>query len=307
MTFPSICVIIPTFRRPEGLDLAMGSIAAQYDVEADITLVVSDNSPDAGACYQVMNFAKTAPFEVLYIHEPKTGVASARNAGLAAKESDFIAFLDDDEVAPREWLRRLLATQALLDADVIFGPVRARLPEGQFTYADYLTDFFSRFGPDETGLIPYYYGCGNSFIRRSVLIGGQVFDTSRNNSGGEDDMLFSTLLAKGVKLGWDADAFVFEDVPLKRANLNYALKRAFAYGQGPSVTAAMSKQPLHCLGWMIQGLVQSVIFGAGGLLAYVTRSQKAASYWDKAARGLGKLLWFPPFKTEFYGTVLLEQ
>jgi glycosyltransferase involved in cell wall biosynthesis len=41
---------------------------------------------------------------------------------------DLIAFLDDDEEASPGWLAALIETQRRYDADVVFGPVRARAP-----------------------------------------------------------------------------------------------------------------------------------------------------------------------------------
>jgi hypothetical protein len=33
---------------------------------------------------------------------------------------------------------------------------------------------------------------------------------------------------------------------------------------------------------------------------------RRAFFLDKAARGLGKTLWFPPFMMKFYGQILLK-
>jgi len=49
------------------------------------------------------------------------------------------------------------------------------------------------------------------------------------------------------------------------------------------------------------------VFGLWGAALLALGSADAAPKLDKAARGLGKLLWFPPFKIAFYGTALLKQ
>ena len=304
----TVSAIIPTFRRPDGLARAMASIAAQTNLSAvALDLIVCDNSPEASARSQVEAFALTAPFPVLYIHEPNTGVANARNSAVAACRSSFIAFLDDDEEAPPTWLSRLLAAQMQFGADVVFGPVTARIPPETARYRPYFESFFSRFGPETPQVLAHYYGCGNSLIRTAILPKETLpFSTHQNEMGGEDDILFTALKAQGKVMAWAADAPVWEDVPANRARLGYTLRRGFAYGQGPSHSTGTNGKWLRCAGWMARGAVQATVFGAVAAAAWLVRSPKTAVLVDKAARGLGKVLWFPPFQMKFYGQSLLK-
>ncbi|MFT4075013.1 MAG: glycosyltransferase family 2 protein [Asticcacaulis sp.] len=300
----SVCVIIPTFRRPQGLETAMRSIRAQQGV-SDLSLIICDNSPEASAKAQVEGFE--APFSVTYIHEPRTGVANARNSAVSACEADFIAFLDDDEEAPADWLNRLLMAQKHFGADVVFGPVTARIPAETRDNRAYFEHFFSRFGPAQSEILPHYYGCGNSLLKTAALASKAPFSTLQNEMGGEDDILFTAMKAEGRVMAWAADAPVFEDVPPARATLAYTLKRGFAYGQGPSHSSGVNGRYLACGAWMAQGLVQAGIFGLASLVLFAIRHSRRAFVLDKAARGLGKTLWFPPFKMKFYGQALLKK
>lgn len=300
----SVCVIIPTFRRPQGLETAMRSIRMQQAVP-NLGLIVCDNSPEASAKVFVEGFEATFP--VTYIHEPKTGVANARNSAVAACRADFIAFLDDDEEAPADWLVRLMTVQQQFSADVVFGPVDARLANIATRYDRYFTRFFSRFGSAGSQILKSYYGCGNSLVRRSALPKDHApFSVERNDMGGEDDQLFHGLMTDGATIAWAADAPVFEDVPAARSRLGYTLLRAFAYGQGPSYTAARNGKPFTAAAWMCQGVAQAIIFGLWGGLLLLLRRAGSAEKLDKAARGCGKLIWFSPFKVGFYGTALLK-
>ncbi|MBW8881439.1 MAG: glycosyltransferase family 2 protein [Asticcacaulis sp.] len=303
----TVTAVIPTFRRPAGLGLAMASIAAQTGLDGvALDLIVCDNSPEASARAQVEAFALTAPFPVLYVHEPRTGVANARNAAVTKTDATFIAFLDDDEEAPPAWLSRQLAVQGQFSADVVFGPVTARIPNDVTRYRPYFEGFFSRFGPKESEVLSHYYGCGNSLIHTRVFPqGGAPFSVLQNDMGGEDDILFTALKAQGKVMAWAADAPVWEDVPPHRATLDYTLKRGFAYGQGPSHSTGTNGKWIACAGWMAQGLVQAAVFAV--LAAVSFRSPRFAFLIDKAARGLGKTLWFPPFKMKFYGQALLKK
>ena len=307
-TLKTISVIIPTFRRPEGLRRAVLSVMAQGGIEGcDVRLIVCDNSPEASARAVFEQLAEGATLPATYVHEPRPGVANARNAAVAVSSAELIAFLDDDEEAPADWLGKLIATQARFDADVVFGPVKARIGDNIARHRDYFTGFFSRFGPDQSEVLPHYYGCGNSLLKASVLAGHEPFSPAQNDMGGEDDILFTAMKAKGSVMAWAADAPVWEDVPPHRATLEYTLKRGFAYGQGPSHSSGVNGRWLACAGWMVQGVIQAIGFAVFGAFSWLIRSDKTAFRLDKAARGLGKLLWFPPFKMKFYGQALLKK
>ena len=305
MTTPRISIIVPTCRRPEALGVDVRSIFAQQGfAPGELELVVVDNDPSGSARPAFDALLPQATLPCVYVHAPIPGVAQARNAGMAAARGEMVAFLDDDEEAPSHWLAALVSAQAKFGAAVVFGPVRAVLPASTVEHRAYLEGFFSRLGPDHAGVIDGYYGCGDSLVVRSAMP-TQInpFAAERDHIGGEDDLLFGTMQARGARFAWAPDAWVSEHVPESRANLGYAMRRAFAYGQGPSAAAAAARPArwTGVLGWMAQGSVQAAVFGALAALQWLMRSPSRARTLDRAARGLGKLLWFGVFKIEFYG------
>src|SRR5258708_760698 len=88
---PSASIVIPTYNRPQLLRSAVESArAAGTDVEI---IVVDDASTDetASVCRELS--------DIKYIRlERNQGVAGARNVGILASSSEFIAFLDDDDL-----------------------------------------------------------------------------------------------------------------------------------------------------------------------------------------------------------------
>src|SRR5690242_20704176 len=86
-----VSLIIPTFNRPHLLPRAVASaLRAGSDVEV---IVVDDASQDdtASVCRKLRN--------IEYVRlERNQGVAGARNAGLLASTSEYVAFLDDDDL-----------------------------------------------------------------------------------------------------------------------------------------------------------------------------------------------------------------
>ena len=300
-----ISIVIPTFKRPAALARAVKSVLALAPFSDDVELVVVDNDAARSARSTVGELAVSAPILVRYVYEPAAGVANARNAGVRAARGDFIAFLDDDETASRYWLPRALSVQDRFGADVVFGPVIAEIPEGA-PHRAYLQRFFSRQGPPKDQAIPGYYGCGGALVRKAALPDQNApFSPERNLIGGEDDLLFGEMKRRGAKFAWAASAWVVEHPAPQRLTLRYALRRAFAYGQGPASdawAAGPARWPMAPV-WMAWGALQAIGYGAIAAARWALRKDGRAEALDGAAKGLGKLLWFPPFKIAFYGQV----
>ena len=301
----SVSLAIATQRRPAGLALAVRSLFGQTGVDlAALELVVVDNDAVPSAEPLVRQLAAEAPFDVRYVHEPAAGVANARNAAMAATKGELIAFLDDDEEAAPGWLAALIEAQARYEADVVFGPVKARAPAHVQRHRTYLEQFFSREGPAETGIIGHYYGCGNSLIWRAALPHPTApFSPARNKTGGEDDHLFGVMQRAGARFGWAHEALVWEDPIPSRLTLRYALDRAFAYGQGPTFGCATADPPdwAGVARFMATGAMQAGVFGLVAAAGWLTGAPHRAFALDRAARGLGKVFFGGPFKKQFYG------
>jgi succinoglycan biosynthesis protein ExoM len=298
-----ISIVIPTQRRLEGLARAGRSVFVQAGVDpSTLELVVVDNDQTPSAAGVARTLAEEAPFPVRYVHEPAPGVANARNAGMTESQGELIAFLDDDEEAPAEWLAALVSAQRRYEADVVFGPVHARADWDRIGNRLYFERFFSRLGPEESGPIDHYYGCGDSLVRRGALPDpDRPFSAIRNHIGGEDDLLFGAMERAGARFAWAADAWVWEDPAPERLTLRYTALRAFAYGQGASAHCAAAGDRLGVARWMILGVAQALAFGAYAAVKWLIRSPSFAFSLDRAARGLGKTLWWKPFKIRFYG------
>lgn len=295
-----LSVIVPTMRRPESLERALRSLFVQTAPMASI--VVVDNDPAGTARDTVARLSPDSPCPLIYRHEPRPGVATARNAGLSMTDAPLIAFLDDDEAASPQWLAALLAALDQTRADVVFGPIAGRVPENSGWATPYLEAFFGRAGPTTTQRIDKPWGCGNSLmIRATALPGDAPFDASADQSGGEDDALFAALQARGGRFGWAAGAWVEEFAPPHRATMRYALSRAFAYGQGPSQTAARARDWPGVARWMLIGAVQTAVWGLAAIALTVIARASRARMMDKAARGLGKIFWMKGFEPRFYG------
>lgn len=297
MEAPRLSVVIATARRPEALRRAVASIIAQTGLERRVELVVIDTDPEKSAAPVVRAVGTSGLVDVVYAAVPQPGLANARNVGVARSRGDFIAFLDDDQSAALTWLARAIATQVRYDADVVFGPVTACIP-ADVHHRRYLQGAFSRRGPSVSGPIPGYFGCEASLVRRAALPSGAPFAGHGKDRGGEDRRLFAGLERRGARFVWASDAMVFAHPEAHRLSLGYTLKRAFAHGQARARESASSglayraATPLR----MMSGLAEAAGYGAQAGLQWIAPGSEVAFALDRAARGLGRALWFPPFK-----------
>jgi len=298
-----VSVLIPTFRRPDSFLRAARSVFAQTGAGA-IELIAVDNSPEGSALAAFEALSAEAPIPFRWTHAPTPGVAQARNAALTLARGDLIAWLDDDEEALPGWLAALVAVRQQTGAQAVFGPVQARAPEGA-AHASFFERLYSRFGAAISGPTPNAYGIGNSLQPRRMFEDGAPFDTRADQSGGEDDLLFASWREAGASFAWAADALVTEHLGAERARLAHGLKRAFAYGQGPSETAWESRSYATLARHMCVGAAQALVYGAASLVVLAGSTPLALALLDRAMRGAGKVFWF--VEQRFYGEALAAQ
>ena len=97
----SISVIIPTFNRFNYLDRAIKSVLNQT-IDVNEIIIVDDGSNDGTS-----EFINSKYPDIKYIYQQNRGVSAARNVGIAAAQSNWIAFLDSDD----EWITNKLKEQ----------------------------------------------------------------------------------------------------------------------------------------------------------------------------------------------------
>lgn len=297
-----VSIIVPTFRRPDGLKTALNSLMEQSANGLAMEIIVADNDPKGSARNYVEKFAKTAQIKTHYLHVPEPGVSNARNAALKAAKGRYLAFLDDDQDAGENWLETLLELAIRYDAGLCFVPTHARIP-GQSRYDTYLVDFFSRFGPDlEEGIVDDFFGCGNSLLDTHVCrLPSPPFSLEMNETGGEDDLLFSEIQSQGVRFAWSNKAIAYEDIRPHRATPEYIKIRSFANGQGPSQASADAGSKIGIVKWMAVGVMQYMMYKPLAVLTKLLGRPSYIHYLAKSAEAAGKVMWFDGFTPKLYG------
>jgi glycosyltransferase involved in cell wall biosynthesis len=111
---PAVAVVVPFFNRRNSLPATLRGLQSQSLLPRR-AILVDDGSTDRGAdLARAWIDALGGRFDCRLIRQPNSGVALARNHGLAlADDCDCVAFLDSDDVWPPNFLER---TQAALSA-----------------------------------------------------------------------------------------------------------------------------------------------------------------------------------------------
>ena len=234
----SIDICICTFHRAF-LAETLGSVARLETGGHAIRVIIADNDQTPSAQVLVESFRGQFPFPITYVHAPAANICVARNACLDHAVSDFVAFVDDDELVTPNWLTALVDNAEKTGAAAVLGPVRA-------LYADDAPrwmregDFHSTLPVFVSGCIRTGYTC-NVLIRWSPPYKGLRFDLALGQSGGEDTVFFNQLVALGGTIDYAPAALVEEPVPPERASMAWLVRRRLRFGQTHGTQQAGSR------------------------------------------------------------------
>lgn len=284
---PRVAVCVATFRRPRQLAELLESLGAQRaPLAGRVWVCVVDNDADASARAVVEAARPRLPYEVDYAVEPRRNIALARNRGVArALEmgAEWVAFIDDDEVARPGWLQALLAAQARFAADAVSGPVRPRLAADAPGWAERGGFFALPMPPAGTPLGTA--ATNNALVSRRLLAAVPgPFDPAFGLTGSSDSLFFTRCARQGARLVAAPDAVVEEAVPAARARAGWVLRRAFRVGNAAwwmeRALPAEVRRPGERLGKATARLLGSaLLFPTAALLGRAAALRALAGVW----------------------------
>lgn len=227
----NISVGLCTYKREYVLETLKSLM--QQDLPEGVVLneiIVVDNDKDKSAEKLIGALNIPAEFNLIYINEPEKNIAAARNQILNNATGEWLALLDDDEVADRQWLRSFIEASQLKPAAAFFGPVISVYPEETPQWVRQ-GKFFDREIHDDGANLVTGATC-NAFVNMSIIRSrGIQFSKQYGLTGGEDSQLFYSLHESGLPLYWASKAIVHEQVESRRLNEEYLLKQNYRIGQ----------------------------------------------------------------------------
>lgn len=251
--FPFASVVVSTHERPGPVGACIASI-----LEADypaLEVLVVDNAPRTSATREMVGERFGDDPRVRYLLEPTPGASAGRNCGLRAATGEVVAFVDDDVVVDRLWLRSLVlgfqaapgvacVTGMILPAELDTQPQVWIEEFGGFDkgYEQKIFDLeeYAQPGP----LYPYSVGAfgsgANAAFDPEVLraIGG--FDPALGPAtpacGGEDIDAFLQVILGGYRLVYEPRSLVRH-----RHRREYEDLRRAVRGYGVGLAAVLTK------------------------------------------------------------------
>jgi succinoglycan biosynthesis protein ExoM len=263
-----------TYKR-ESVAGTLASLGAQrLPPGVRLRVIVADNEPTPAAEARVRTAAAIHRLELAYVHAPARNISLARNAVLDAVEGDYLALIDDDQVAASDWIANLIAAVEAQDCAAVLGPVTAVYPPQTPRWIA-AGDFHS-FRPVRVGgRILKGYSC-NVLVRTEMIRkAGLRFDLSLGRMGGEDDDFFYRLTDAGGVIGEAPAAQVLEPVPASRATLGWLLRRAFRSGQSHGRRQLRRALPGRLAQLVLAGLKSAACFvGAAAMALFPVRRRR---------------------------------
>ncbi|GAB4084271.1 hypothetical protein GCM10028784_09010 [Myceligenerans cantabricum] len=293
MTASRVTVAVLTYRRPDRLATAIEGLLP-HTTAAGASLLVVDNDLTESA-RPVFERSTAGRAGVQYVHEPRPGIAAARNRALdevAASDADLVVFVDDDETPGPHWLTTLLAAHERHGGVGVAGPAVARLP-GRDRWIE-AGGFFIR--PRYPSGTRVDVAASNNLLLdvRWLAAHGIRFDEEFGLTGGSDTMLTLEVTTRGGALYWCDEAQVVDPVTAGRFTRRWVVRRAYRVGNCTvRARVQVAGTARGRLAARVRGAVAGAVRVVGGLAraaAGLVAGRSSARGVRTAARGAGMFL-----------------
>jgi succinoglycan biosynthesis protein ExoM len=291
----SISVCIATYRRTDRLEALLEDLGRQILPPSEIVVVDNDAAGSARAVIErCRQFLRAIPIH--YDIQPEKNISLTRNRTVALATQQWLAFVDDDERAPNDWLSRLATAAAEYSADGVLGPVDPVVPDSAPRWIR--RGRFYDFPRMKTGAVvpPNRLRFGNLILRASALKSMDViFDPAYGLTGGEDGDLLSRMTLRGSRIVWCDEALVHEPIEKSRLSLKWLMRRSLRGGQDFARHTLNGRYGARFAGrprLFARALVQLVVAAAVAVVVLPLGRHHAAHWLTRASANVGKLSIF---------------
>ena len=116
---PFLTVVVPVYNVEKYLEDCLDSLLSQTVTDHKI-IVVNDGSKDSSGEI-AKEYAEKHPEMIQYVEQKNQGLGAARNTGLALVETEYVAFLDSDDIWHPEKLECQLKKMQAAGAGIACG------------------------------------------------------------------------------------------------------------------------------------------------------------------------------------------
>lgn len=231
-----LTIAICTYNRSDYIEHVLLSLVQQTISSSQYSLLIVDNNSTDSTQSIVQSFSdKFKNFKICVEH--KQGLSFARNRAIQECITPWIAFLDDDAKADKNWVKEVLYSIKRNDFDAFGGPYTAWLAHGPLPswlpsdYGNYRP--IQSYGPLQQGT---HIPGGNCAIRLEICKKVGEFSHNMGMKGkscgyGEETLLFMKMQQQGFRLGFVPAMKIEHCVLPHKYNLIWQLRSAFSGGR----------------------------------------------------------------------------
>lgn len=238
MTSPSLSIIVCTYNRKNLLRRCLDSLVAQNSDMINFETIVVDNNSTDDTKLLVAQYAGRIR-DLKYVFEKEQGLSHARNRGCNEASSEYLAYLDNDAIAPEEYVSNVMRVIKLYSPDIMGGPIYPYFVSRKPRW--FKDEYEIRKHTEQSG---FSSTCrisgGNYIIRKSVLEELGMFDVSLGMIGeqvklGEERDILEKYRRrkdkKDQKTYFALECWVKHYVPAKKMTVRYFLARYYRTGR----------------------------------------------------------------------------
>lgn len=220
-------IIVPTYNRPDKLAQCLQSfMELEYPRDQFQVIVVNDST-------EISVETTISPFQsqlnLIFLTQPNSGPATARNTGAFAAEGKFLVFTDDDCTVAADWLENLEKRFVETPDCLIGGRTVNALPDNIYSTAsqqliDYLYGYYNAIGDRAQFFTSNNFALAAEAFQK---IGG--FDTTFSLAAGEDREFCFRWLNLGGRAVYAPEVTVYHSHALTMGKF---WRQQFNYGRG---------------------------------------------------------------------------
>jgi glycosyltransferase involved in cell wall biosynthesis len=247
-----ISAVICTHRRYDCLRKAIESLVNQSFPKEFYEVIIVNNASSSKIKELVDEFSHK--INVRYMYEPDLGLSQARNRGWKSAKGEYVAYLDDDAVAGKDWLNNIV--EVFEKTRIKLGCVGGKIeplwesPRPQWLHKKlevFLTilDYsgYPQILDDDKNL----FGTNIAFPK-NILEKLDGFNTTLGRKGkslmsGEEALLQERIRTLGYKVFYDPKIFVKHRIHKTRLNKNWFIKRMYYEGISNAVIEISRRKP----------------------------------------------------------------
>lgn len=296
---PRLTVVIATYNRSESLIRCLHSFCSQSAPREQWEVVAVNNNSKDDTEERFAQFAAEHPdLPVRMVREERQGLSHARNCGMAAATSPYIAIIDDDETVNEDFVRSYID---FFDAHPKVVAAGGRIiPSYEQGRPAWISPYTERpiANPLDLGEEVRAFGrgrCpggGNMAVTRAAIERYGAFNpalgrTGKKLIGGEETDFFNRLARSGEPFYYVPNAIIYHHISPDKLTRDYFTRLSYAIGVSEQIRTRQNGTFAHRL------LAEVVKWGGTLVLAlgYALRGQSPKAQYlilmrAKITRGL---------------------